>query len=234
MGQILLVRHGQASFGAANYDQLSGLGAQQAAMLGRWLTDCGQRFSAVVMGGLARHRQTAEACLAELPTEYKPSTPPLVEARFNEYDHEEILRQYLAQDADARAAMRTGQGENPRKVFQRVFMAAMARWISGEHDGEYRESWSAFRQRCNAAVQALVEQAGASQNIVVFTSGGPISVICQQLLGVADRDAALLNTGLVNSAVTKLLYQPGRVSLSYLNNFAHLERAADPALITYR
>jgi broad specificity phosphatase PhoE len=30
MGQIYLVRHGQASFGSANYDQLSELGHEQA------------------------------------------------------------------------------------------------------------------------------------------------------------------------------------------------------------
>ena len=36
MGMLYLVRHGQASFGAADYDQLSELGARQCEALGRW------------------------------------------------------------------------------------------------------------------------------------------------------------------------------------------------------
>ena len=70
---------------------------------------------------------------------------------------------------------------------------------------------------------------------LVFTSGGPIAAICQDLLGVADRKAAELNFSLVNSAVTKLLYNSeGRVSLSYLNNFAHLEQTGQAHAVTYR
>lgn len=231
MGQIYLVRHGQASFGAANYDKLSELGARQGQMLGRWFADCGQTFTAAAMGGLLRHRETAEACLGAMNSSLKP----VVDRGFDEFDHEEVLAHYRADFADpARQREAIAQGENPRKVFQRVFMQAMERWLGGQHDGDYRESWPAFRQRCNDALKRLIESAGPSQNLVVFTSGGTISVICQALLGVADRDAALLNSGLVNSAVTKLLYQPGRVSLSYLNSFPHLERAGDASFVTYR
>ncbi len=59
MGQIYLVRHGQASFGSANYDQLSALGGEQARLLGEWFANCGQRFDRLVTGDLQRHRQTA-------------------------------------------------------------------------------------------------------------------------------------------------------------------------------
>ncbi len=39
MGSIYLIRHGQASFGAANYDVLSNVGVQQAEHLGTYLSD---------------------------------------------------------------------------------------------------------------------------------------------------------------------------------------------------
>ena len=62
MGTLYLVRHGQASFGADDYDQLSPLGRQQAVRLGEYLRPKlqGQAIEAVMMGSLKRHRQTWE------------------------------------------------------------------------------------------------------------------------------------------------------------------------------
>ena len=74
MGQVYLVRHGQASFGAADYDQLSPTGVEQARVLGRWFAQCGHRFTRVATGSLKRHRQTAEACLGVIPDAQRPVT----------------------------------------------------------------------------------------------------------------------------------------------------------------
>ena len=57
MGQILLVRHGQASWGAADYDVLSDLGEEQGTAVGRALADL--RPDVVVHGTMLRH------CLSE-------------------------------------------------------------------------------------------------------------------------------------------------------------------------
>jgi broad specificity phosphatase PhoE len=46
MGNIYLVRHGQASFGAENYDQLSTLGQQQSQRLGEYFAQKGIQFEA--------------------------------------------------------------------------------------------------------------------------------------------------------------------------------------------
>jgi len=235
MGQIFLVRHGQASFGTADYDQLSATGVEQARLLGAWFAGSRQRFGHVVTGSLRRHRQTAEACLGALPAEQRPANGWLTDAGFDEYDHEEVLVRHRPDFADPAAAGAALQREaNPRRAFQQIFSQAMERWMGGRHDADYRESWPAFRARCMGALRRLTGSAGAAQSAIVFTSGGPIAAICQELLGVPDRSAAELNFSLVNSAVTKLLYQPGRVSLSYLNNFAHLEQTGQAQTITYR
>lgn len=237
MGQIYLVRHGQASFGAADYDRLSPHGVEQSRLLGAWLAACRQRFGAVVTGGLRRHRQTAEACLAAL-AEAPPAAQWRDDPGFAEYDHVEVLAKHAPQLRDPIAAKDALETDaNPRKAFQKMFAQAMARWMGGEHDADYRESWPAFRARCVDALRRAVAQAGAAPSIIVFTSGGPIAAICQELLGFPDRRAAEVNFSLVNSSVTKLLYsssQPDRVSLSYLNNFAHLEQTGQAQAVTYR
>ncbi|MDO8419608.1 MAG: histidine phosphatase family protein, partial [Rubrivivax sp.] len=61
MGTLYLVRHGQASFGAADYDQLSDLGARQCRALGRWFRERGVAFEGVLRGTLRRHEQSLAA-----------------------------------------------------------------------------------------------------------------------------------------------------------------------------
>ena len=238
MGQILLVRHGQASFGTANYDQLSPLGVEQSRILGTWFAECGLRFDRVVTGDLQRHRQTAQACLDAMAAEGKPGQA--VDTGFNEYNHDEITLRHRPEFADPQEVRHfLARHENGKKAFQQVFEDAMARWMGGKHDGEYAESWPAFRQRCIAALARLVDS-GGSQRIVVFTSGGTISTLVQHVLGMTDPQVFQLNWAMVNSGVTKLMFQsgadskPARVSLSYLNNFSHLEKSRDAALVTYR
>lgn len=233
MGQIYLVRHGQASFGTADYDRLSALGFEQARLLGGWFADCGQEFGRAVTGSLRRHRETADACLAALPEARRPAAQ--ADPAFDEFDHEDMLRRHRPEFADA-AAMQAAlaAAENPRRAFQEAFAEAMERWLSGRHDGEYRETWAAFRARCVGALRRLIERAGAAQSTVVFTSGGPIAAICQELLGVPDGRAIELNASLANGSVTKLLCRPGRVGLAYLNGIPHLERTGRRDTISYR
>ena len=63
MGQILLVRHGQASFGAEDYDVLSETGWAQGRLLGAWLAERGTVPTALVRGDMRRHRETLEAMI---------------------------------------------------------------------------------------------------------------------------------------------------------------------------
>jgi broad specificity phosphatase PhoE len=234
MGQIYLVRHGQASFGAADYDQLSALGAEQSRILGAWFGQCGIRFDRVVVGGLKRHRQTAEACLGAMQ-DVPPPESWIEDAGLEEYDHIEMLHRSRPELAEREAMARfLAASGNPRQAFQQLFEEAMARWMTGRHDPEYRESWPVFRSRCVGALQRVLADAGRAQRAVVFTSGGPIAAITQELLGLSDERTAQLNWTLVNSAVTKLLHNAERVTLSYLNAHAHLEQTGRTQTITYR
>ena len=54
-----MIRHGQASFGADDYDALSDAGHEQARVLGRSLAARGIRPGLVLRGTLRRHAETA-------------------------------------------------------------------------------------------------------------------------------------------------------------------------------
>ena len=55
---VWLVRHGQASFGKSDYDNLSEAGHEQAYLLGKDFARRGITPSLLVSGSMKRHRQT--------------------------------------------------------------------------------------------------------------------------------------------------------------------------------
>jgi len=234
MGQIYLVRHGQASFGAANYDQLSELGYEQARLLGQWYANSHQAFHKVVTGGMVRHRQTADTCMAELPKPALADTEWVTDDDFAEFDHHEVLLRHCPEFGDA-AAFKALMASHvdPSRALEHLFRAAMQRWMGGWHDDEYTETWPDFRRRCVRALERL-DTPGGKQTTIVFTSGGVISTLMQHLLGLQDFQVMELNWTLANCGVTRLLQRPGQFTLSYLNNYSHLEWLGQPGTVTYR
>ena len=81
MPAVTLIRHGQASFGKANYDQLSELGYLQAHRLGISLKERDEPVDVVYVGAMQRHLQTAETCLAAAELKLPLQTLP----GFNEF-----------------------------------------------------------------------------------------------------------------------------------------------------
>jgi broad specificity phosphatase PhoE len=234
MSTLLLVRHGQASFGAADYDRLSELGLRQSTLLGQALAARGLEVGRVVCGGMRRHRLTADGCLLAMGV----TAPIVVDAGWDEYDHDRLVAAYEPRFADrAVLAAELVASDDATRAFQRIFAAAIARWVSGEHDGDYGESYAQFGARVAAALARLAEPAGTkpAATTLVFTSGGPISAVAGQLLQVPSALQLTLGWTLANSGVTKVF--SGRDGsgwkLSTLNEHSHLEGHGQK-LITYR
>lgn len=229
MATVYLVRHGQASFGKANYDQLSPTGWEQGRVLGRWLAD--KVTPAAIFGGnLERHRETVEA----IATGFGTRLPDMqVAPGFNEFDHTSVLTRYRPEWSDREIMARDlAAFPKPARAFQEAFVQAVHRWASGEHDHDYDETWPDFKARVLKAFDEMIEYADGG-DVLVATSGGPISVICQHLLALDDQRALGLNEVIANTSVSRVLYSGPRCSLSVFNNYSHLE-AEDPALVTFR
>jgi broad specificity phosphatase PhoE len=250
MASIYLVRHGQAGFNKLDYDQLSDLGHQQAEYVGQSLLARSVEAKLVVHGAMRRHRETMQGAQKVWFT-YGTT---IENSGFNEFDSDDIIaaaypkfsnkilkKVGLENSALAKKGivqkMALGaylaKQDNPKKTFQSLFSSAIDRWSSGQYDDEYVESWAQFTQRCRDALMATIEQA-AGKDVVVFTSGGPITAIAQYCLGLDNEHAFKLNWSLVNAGITQLLYnQQGKVSLASCNEQEHLIRAGKLSL-TYR
>ena len=145
MGVLLLVRHGQASFGTDDYDVLSPTGWEQARMLGSWLAARGPAPDVVLRGGMRRHRETAEGLLEGSSW----AAPVEVDADWDEFDHLGVVDSFPDRPL----------GELDRRAFQEVFEQATQRWMSGAHDG-YPESFAGFQERVRAALGRAASYAG--------------------------------------------------------------------------
>lgn len=233
MGKILLVRHGQASLLSADYDQLSPLGTEQSRLLGRWWAERGDGVDQVWSGNLKRQRDTAQACFDEWPG---PMPVLRIEDGFNEYSHHDVFSSHQLDIADPLVLAQTLQrSDNPRRLFQRLFSEAFDRWVRGEGVAAGALTWAGFRERCVAALQRVAADCGSGQTAVVFSSGGAIAAMCQELMGVPDSHVAQLHYAVYNTSVTRLLCHGERINVSVFNALSHLEAPGVPSnLITYR
>ena len=211
MGVVLLVRHGQASFGADDYDVLSETGWTQGRLLGKWLADRDVRPTAMIHGGMRRQRHTA-AALAEAAG--WADLEPTVDPGWAEFDHVSMVAAYPHLPADLDLT--------DRRAFQQVFEQATAHWTAGE-PGDFTETYAAFETRVRSSLSRAVSLAGSGQTVVVVSSGGPIAVACSALI---DPDARLwqrFNTVIVNSSVTRVVVGSTGARLLTFNEHAHLE-----------
>ena len=203
---MLLVRHGQASFGADDYDVLSEVGHEQAAVVGRELARRGLRDPLLVCGTLRRQRGTADGLgLGE----------PAVDPRWDEYDHLGLLERYPGVAAPDRSS----------RGVQVALDAALSAWV--RDDGG---SWGAFS---GGAAAALTDVAGAGRDAVVVSSGGVVAAVAARLLGGGPETVVALNRVSVNAGISKVVVGRSGASLVSYNDHAHFE-GLDRRLLTYR
>ena len=229
MSELYLVRHGQASFASDDYDKLSPIGHEQAALLAAYWCELGLRFDAVYAGSLRRQQETAAALCA-----LSDDPVPRVDAGFNEYDSHAILHCYHQQFA---ASGDAGDMKD-LKVFQRTLEQACTRWLDNElkggDSGEEIESFAAFKARVHGSLETVMQENPDGRRIVIATSGGVIAAAVQSVLRMPDTETINLHWLLNNASVTRIRYSGKRRSLEAFNTIGHLEHPGRADRITYR
>ncbi|MEU6449762.1 histidine phosphatase family protein [Streptomyces sp. NPDC046979] len=203
MPLICLVRHGQASATAEDYDVLSDLGRAQSAAVGRELARRGLRDPYLVAGTLTRQKDTAR--LAADTAGYKQ--PLHQDASWNEYDHLALIARYAP------------TSQQPRPI-QDLLDHALLGWMR-DPDPADGETWAAFSQRAAAALADLTTMLGRGSDAVVVTSGGVLAALCGALLSLPHESVVALNRVSVNASVTTLAVGASGTTLLTFNEHAH-------------
>lgn len=219
MTAVYLLRHGQASFGGADYDVLSEVGKQQAMVLGEELARRAVDVHAVWSGGLRRQLATAEGCLAEAGID----VPVRQDARWNEYDHLGLVPSGQPDPTEADAA----------RTFQRLLDDAIESWVTGGHAVGTTGTWDEFSGGAHTALGEVFADLPRGRAALVFTSAGVISAVCARLLSAPAAGYLALNRTMANASITKLVSGRSGISLVSVNEHGHFE-GPRRELLTYR
>ena len=255
MGTLYLVRHGQASFGADDYDNLSELGRRQSVRLGEYWRDKGLTFDAVLMGTLKRHAQTwagiAEGMasmgheVASVEAAAAPGSPkqgsapsggstvreatsvgaPLLWPGLNEYDSAAVI-----------GAIHPGQLVKPdtpemyRHHF-RLLRDGLTQWMNGVVSPKGMPTYPEFLQGVTSALEHV--RKSHEGNVLIVSSGGPISTAVGHILGTTPEVTIELNLRIRNASITEFTYTPKRHMLSTYNTLPHLDAKEHAGWITF-
>ena len=222
MGNLYLVRHGQASFGADDYDQLSARGHQQSVRLGSYFAQQGLRFDALITGTLKRHQQTLAGILEGM----QQAGEPLPWPGLNEYDSEAVIAAIHPQPLQ-----KPDTPELYRHHF-RLLREGLTQWIAGATHPRGMPTYTDFVAGVTSALDH-VRAHHAGRNVLIVSSGGPISTAVGQVLQTPPSTTIELNLRMRNTSVTHFAFTPKRHMLVSYNGIAHLEDAAYRDWVTY-
>ncbi|GKS97036.1 histidine phosphatase family protein [Acidovorax sp. SUPP2825] len=222
MGTLYLVRHGQASFGADDYDQLSPRGREQAVRLGEYWRARNVRFDAVITGTLRRHVQTLEGIAEGLQITPQPLALPAL----NEYDSAALIAAIHPHPLP-----RPDTPELYRHHF-RLLCDALAQWMGGTISPAGMPSWVAFSSGIRAALEH-VRRHHVGHHVLLVSSGGPISTAVGEVLSTPPEVTIALNMRIRNSAVTEFSIAPKRLMMQTFNTLPHLDAEEHASWVTH-
>ncbi len=215
MSELLVIRHGQASFGADDYDQLSDLGHKQSAMVGATLRDLGWVPDRLVTGTLLRQKQTLAAMGFE--------SAPEEHAGFNEYDFHDLLTVKFNGEVPDRV-------RHDRKAHFRTLREVIYEWQDGGLT-DARESWVNFTARVQAARGFACNT--EAKRVLVVSSGGPIGQLVASALKAPVKQMVALNLQVKNTSITRFFWSGARFTLNEFNATPHFGNQDDAAMMSY-
>jgi broad specificity phosphatase PhoE len=215
VAELLVIRHGQASFGAENYDVLSDLGRQQARAAGDWLRSMGWHPDRVITGRLNRQIDTA--------TEMGFAPAREAHAGLDEYNFAALLQARfpggLPHDVTA-----------DRKTHFRTLRETVLDWQRGGIADPY-ETWDDFADRVEAARAFAVDT--DARRVLVVSSGGVIGQIVSASLQAPAAHMMHLNLQIKNAAMTRFVFSGNLFSLNEFNTTPHYATPEGARLTSY-
>jgi broad specificity phosphatase PhoE len=217
MGTLYLVRHGQASLGADDYDNLSELGRRQSLRLGQYFAAKGLQFEAVLCGSLKRHAQTWAGIQSGMAGDgaSAPMLTPQVWPGLNEYDSEAVI-----------ASVHPAPHAKPvtpeaYRAHFRLLRTGLLQWASATATPQGMPLYSDFVRGIFAALDHVRSQ--HCGNVLLVSSGGPIATAVAQILGSSPESFVELNMRLRNTAVSEFSFNLKRHVLMTFNTLPHMD-----------
>ncbi len=231
MGEICLIRHGQASFGSDDYDRLSELGRRQSATLAESFMSVGYQPTHIISGPLERHKATA-SIMTDVYGSSGIDLPEIeIMEEFREYDAKGIIMVAVRSDPALAELLPKIYGDPG--AFRKLFDESMSAWISGALNFGDIETFDDLKGRVSCAMERISRNYPTGSKVAVFTSGGAIMASIADNLGISASRAMRLNWQIVNTSVTRYVFDREKISLAEFNSTAHLRMSCDTSLLTW-
>lgn len=235
MTELFMIRHGQASFHADDYDILSALGVKQVQVMARYMLKAGLVPDRIFCGTMRRHRETLQA----MQDVFMDNGTALPEAFFTdsmrEYDHGTLIKALIPVMVDEDPSL-DGILDRVRQdpvAFQRFFRQVMDRWLRGNYPPGDIESWDAFRKRVMDGIESIRTAESQTKKIFLITSGGPVSIAAGAALDLSPYRTVRLGWEIVNASVSRFKLGAKGPVLSVFNAYSFLEEEGGD-YVTYR
>lgn len=231
MSKLYFFRHGQASLGADNYDVLSPKGREQAKQLGIHLVNEDIRFAQAFVGPLARQKDTYKG-VKECYENNQLTFPTAVEIKgLKEHQGMETMKialpELLKTDDYLKKLTRSTQ-ENPSLAMRNGmlgFQYFLGNWAEGHFTVDGIPTWKSFREEVRSGLDEILNATQQGENIALFTSGGTISAIMGECLGLpTEKSVAELNFSVRNTSFTTFLLTGDKFNLLSFNELPHLKK----------
>ena len=231
MSKLFFFRHGQASLGAANYDVLSDKGIQQSQLLGEYLLNESISFDKIFVGPLERQKNTFKAvqdCYAakgiKLPS-------PIIINGLKEHNGIETMKTALPDliktDPYLISLNKNNTGDAKKAIRNTMlgFQYFSGEWAEGNIKVKGMPTWKQFREEVKEGLAQVLNATDKGENIGVFSSGGTISAITAECLGLTTEKAvAELNFSIRNTSFSSFLYTNQKFNLLSFNELPHLKK----------
>ncbi len=223
MSTLVVIRHGQASYGAANYDELSELGTEQSFALGQFFAQQGSGIDQIYVGPKVRHQQTYDAMCqgAQTNTLRLPDAIPMTD--LDEFPAFELFRMHYP------PANHTNSDDIFSGVAESKFPILCQDWMTGDLDSGAFETAAQFESRILRSMLKIASEKPGTRSCLV-TSGGPVMMAMKLALSLDALSACKLLWVTANSSVSEFRFRDGAFDLHSFNTLSHLSTEN----ITYR
>ena len=223
MAEAYIVRHGQASFGSANYDKLSPLGVRQSVWLGEYFRAQNIEFGHILTGKLVRHHETALAICQGLGTDQCEFD---THAGLNEFAFEGLARSYLSAHPEEKLPPKPSVAD-----FYKLLKKALSAWSRNEVTN-VDETWQDFETRVQDAL-AYLQALNNKRRVLVVTSGGAMGMMTKLVLKTPAEMMIEINLQTKNTGLMHFFFNDQNIRLASFNETPHLEPFGRQDSVTY-
>ncbi|MEO7401074.1 MAG: histidine phosphatase family protein [Polaromonas sp.] len=263
MGTLYLIRHGQASFGADNYDLLSPLGRQQSVRLGEYFRYKGLHFEAALSGTLTRQVQTLEGICAGMGVQFESSAASKTQAAGVVGSGRRAGPPQARPAPPGGSAVREATSVGAHILWPGLNEYDSAAVIAAIHPQPlekpttpelYKHHFRLLKDGLAQWMAGVVSPRGMPDyddfvlgvtsalahvrshyrgNVLLVSSGGPIATAVGQVLGTSPETTIELNMQIRNSSVTEFAFNARRHRMVSFNSLAHLDAPEHAGWVTY-